>query len=89
MSIKKENVHALGAAGDPSALLEAVQLALARVLRLALHVVIVVVAASGADEEGRRQQGRGAGANLLDGGDAVGERRGVDEHLLVETDEFC
>lgn len=47
----RENVHTLGAAGYPSSLRQAVQLSLARVLGLALHVIIVVVAASCADEE--------------------------------------
>ena len=50
------NVHALSAAGDSASLLHAVKLAAARVLGLALHIVIVVVAASGANEEGRGQE---------------------------------
>lgn len=58
---------------------------MAGLLRLALHVVVIVVAASGADEERRREERSRAGANLLDGGDVVGERRGVDEDLLVES----
>lgn len=44
--------NASGAPGDPAALLQALELALAGVLGLALHVVIVVGAASRADEEG-------------------------------------
>lgn len=80
----EKDVHSLGAAGDPSTLLHAVELAVAGVLGLALHVVIVVVAASCADEKGRRQQRRRAGADLLDGRDAVRERRGVDEDALGE-----
>lgn len=43
-----------GAPGDPSALLEALELSLAGVLVLALHKVVIERAASGADEEGRR-----------------------------------
>lgn len=61
-------------------------------LRLALHVVIVVVAASSADEEGRGEKGSRAGTNLLDGGNVLGERRGVDEDLLLESanlSAFC
>lgn len=81
----QENVHTLGAAGYPSSLLQAVQFSLAGVLGLALHVIIVVVAASCADEEGGRQQRRRGGTNLLDLGNVVRERRGVDEHLLVES----
>lgn len=81
----QENVHTLGAAGYPSSLRQAVQLSLAGVLGLALHVIIVVVAASCADEEGGRQQRRRGGTNLLDLGNVVRERRGVDEHLLVES----
>lgn len=53
LSSRIENVHALSAASHPATLLHAVKLATAGVLRLALHVVIVVVAASGADEERR------------------------------------
>lgn len=78
------DVHAGGTAGDAAALLQTLELALAGVLGLALHVVIVVGAAAGADEErGGEQRGR-SGANLLDGGDRVGEGGGVDEDLLVE-----
>lgn len=79
------NVHAGGASRDPAALLQAVELAAARAVRLALHEVVIVFAAAGADEVGRRQQGRGAGADLLDLGDVVGERGRVDLLLLVES----
>lgn len=81
---RRGNVHALGTARDPPALLHALKLSPAGLLRLALHVVVVVIAASRPDEEGSRQQRRRAGANLLDGGNMVGERRRVDENLLVE-----
>lgn len=74
-----------GAAGDAAALLQALKLALARVLRLALHVVIVVVAAAGADEEGGREEGGRRRAELLDLGDRVRKGGGVDEDLLVEA----
>lgn len=84
LSSRIENVHALSAASHPTTLLHAVKLAAAGVLRLALHVVIVVVAASGADEERCRQERRGAGTNLLDSRDVVRERRGVDEDFLME-----
>ena len=78
------NIHALSAARDSPTLLHAVKLAAAGILRLALHVVVVVVAAPGAVEEGRREQRRRAGAHFLDGRDIVGERRCVDEHLLMK-----
>ena len=58
---------------------------MAGLLRLALHVVIVVVAASSADEERRREKRSRAGTNLLDGGNVLRERRGVDEDLLLES----
>lgn len=74
-----------GAAGDAAALLEALELALARVVVLALHVVVVVGLAAGADEEGSREQRGGAGANLLDLGNGLGQRGGVVQHLLVEA----
>lgn len=45
-------VHAPRASGDPPALLQALELALAGVLGLALHEIIIVVLAPGADEEG-------------------------------------
>jgi hypothetical protein len=50
-STKTVDVHAGGAAGDSTALLHAVELAAALALVLALHVIIVVVAASSANEE--------------------------------------
>ena len=66
------NVHTGGASRDPPAFLQTLELALARVLGLALHEVIVVGAAPGADEEGGGEEGRGGGADLLHGGDRVG-----------------
>lgn len=66
-----KNIHALGTASNPSSLLHALKFSSARVLRLALHVIIVVVAASGADEEGSRQKRCRARANFLDLRDIV------------------
>lgn len=77
--------HAPRAARHLPALGQALELALARVRVLALHVVVVVVLAAGADEEGGRQQGGGGGADLLDGRDGGGERGGVVEDGLVEA----
>ena len=85
LSKAMDNVHAGGASRDSPALLQTVQLAPAVGLGLALHVVIVVVAASRADEEGSREQRRRAGADLLDLGDRVGERRRIDQSLLVKS----
>ena len=80
------NVHAGRAPRHPPPLLQALDLAAAAGLRLALHVVIVVVAAPRADEEGGgEERGRGR-ADLLDRGDRVRERGGVDEDVLVETE---
>lgn len=66
------NVHTLGAAGNAAALLHAVKLAAAGVLGLALHVVVVVFAASCADEERCRQERGRAGTDLLDRRDVIG-----------------
>lgn len=77
-------VHALGAARYPPALLHAVKLATAVGIRLALHVVIVVIAAPGADEERGGEERRGAGTDLLDLGDGVREGGGVVVELVVE-----
>ena len=79
------DVHTPGAPGHPPAFLQAVELALAGVVGLALHEVIVVLAASGTDEEGRREERRGADSELLDLRDRVRKRGGVVEDLLVET----
>jgi len=50
-----------------------------------LHVVIVVVFAPGANEERGREKRRRAGTELLDLGDRVRQRGGVDEDVLVEA----
>lgn len=74
-----------GAAGDAAALLQTLELALAGVLGLALHEVIVIGFAPGADEEGGGEERRGCGSDLLDGRDGVRERGGIVENLLVEA----
>jgi hypothetical protein len=78
-------VHAPRASGNPPALLQALELASARILRLALHKVVIVVLAARADEVGSRKKGGRRRADLLDLGDRVGEGGGVVEHLLVEA----
>ncbi len=81
----QKNVHAPRASGNAAAFLHALKLAPAGVLGLALHVVIVVVPAAGADEEGGREEGGRTGANLLDLGDGVWQRGGVEEDVLIEA----
>lgn len=79
------NIHAPGASRDPPALLQALKLAPAGVLGLALHIVVIVVFAARADEERGRQQGGRGGSDLLDLGDRVRQRGGVVEDVLVEA----
>jgi hypothetical protein len=79
------DIHARRAPRHLTALLHAVQLAPAVGLGLAHHVVIVVGLAPGTNEEGGAEEGCRAGAELLDLGDVVGERGGVDEGLVVES----
>ena len=79
------NVHARRASRHFAALFHTVQLAPAIGLGLAHHVVIVVGLAPRADEEGSAEKGGGAGAELLDLGDVVGQRGGIDEGLVVES----
>ena len=81
---KRFNVHAPCTSRHSPPLLEALELALAGVFGFALHVVIVVVTAAGADEEGGRQERGRAGTKLLDLGDGVRERGSVVEDLLIE-----
>ena len=80
----RRNIHARGTPRHLAALLHAVQLAAAVGLGLAHHVVIVVGLAAGADEVRGGEQRCRAGAELLDLGDVVGQRGGVDKGLLVE-----
>jgi hypothetical protein len=83
--LQRGNIHTTRASGDPTALLQALELALAGVLGLAQHEVVIVVLASCADEEGRRhKRGRG-GSELLDLGNRLGERSRVVENVLVEA----
>jgi len=77
-------VHASSTSGDFATLLHAVKLAAAARLGLAHHVVVVVVLASRSNEVGGTEEGRRAGSKLLDLGDVIGQRGGVDEGFLVE-----
>ena len=78
------DVHAGSTSRDPPSLLQALKLSPTRILRLALHVVIVERSASRADEEGSREERRRARADFLDRRDRAGKRGGVVEGLLVE-----
>lgn len=82
--VEGEDVHALGAAGDPSAFLHALELAAARLFRLALHVVVVIITTPRTDEKGSGKQRRRACAYFGDGGDITRHRSGVDERRLGE-----
>lgn len=79
------NVHARGATSDLATLLHALKLSPAVRLSLAHHVVVIVSLASCADKERSAQKGSGGGAELLDLGDVIGQRSGVDEGLRLET----
>lgn len=77
--------HARRTARNLPSFLQTFRLALAVGLGFAVHEIIVVGFASCADEEGCGEERGGGGADLGDFGDGVGERSGVDEHLLVES----
>lgn len=77
--------HAGSTSRDLPSLLQTLGLALAVGLVFAVHEVIVVGFAAGADEEGGGEQGSGGGADFRDLGDIVWEGSGVDEDLLVEA----
>jgi len=79
------SLHARCTPGDLAALLHALKLSPAVGLGLAHHVVIVVGLASRADEKRGAEKGRRTGTELLDLGDVVGQRGGIDEGLLVEA----
>ena len=81
------HLHTGSAAGNLATLLQAVELAAAVCLVLALHVIIVECLAAGADGEGSAGEESRRGSNLLDLGNVVGHRRGVHEELLVEPVE--
>jgi hypothetical protein len=79
------SLHARGTPGDLATLLHALKLSSAVGLGLAHHVVIIVGLASCANEERGAEKGRRTGTELLDLGDVVGQRGGVDEGLLIEA----
>lgn len=54
----------------------------------AVHEVVIVGFAAGADEVGCAEQGRGGGAEFFDFGDVGGERGCVDEDVLVEPGRY-
>lgn len=77
--------HAGGTPRDLPSLLEAVCLAIAVRLGLAVHEIVIVGFASCTNEEGCGEERRRGGPDFLDLGDRIGERSRVDEHLLVEA----
>lgn len=83
--VVRSSLHARRTPGDLATLFHALKLSSAVRLGLAHHVVIVVGLASRADEEGGAKEGCRTGSELLDLGDVVGQRSGVDEGLLVEA----
>lgn len=85
MTLTGVHVHAGGTSCHPATLLQALVLALAGVLGLALHVVIVVGLAPRPDKERGGEEGRGSSTELLYLRDRIGERGGVVEDLLVEA----
>lgn len=68
---KKLYAHAPRTSCHPPALLQTLDFALARVLGLALHEIIVIVLAPRANEEGRGHQRSRACAQLLDLGNRI------------------
>jgi hypothetical protein len=65
-------IHASRTSGDFAAFLHTLKLASATTLRLAHHVVIVVVLATRPNEERGTEQRRRTGSELFDLGDVVG-----------------
>lgn len=80
----KQHIHTSRTASDPSSLLQALEFTPAGVFGLALHEVIVVVLAAGADEEGRRHQRGRTGAQLFDLWNRIGKRGRIIEVLPGE-----
>lgn len=77
-------VHAPRTPRYPPALLQALELALAGVLGLAFHKVIVIVLAPGADKERGRKKRSRSGSELLDLRNRFGQGRGVNKLLSIE-----
>jgi hypothetical protein len=84
-SVMEASIHARSTPRDLPSFPHAVDLTPATRLGLALHEVIVVGLAAGADEEGGAHERGGAGTELLNFGDVIGERCCVDEDVLVES----
>jgi len=76
--------HARSTTCDLPSLLQAIQLTPAIRLGFALHEVVIVRLAACTDKEGSAHEGGGAGADLWDFWDVIGERGGVDEDMLIE-----
>lgn len=80
----EDDIHTPRTSRNPAPLFQALKLSLPRILRLALHEIIVEVPAPGPDEERRGEKRRGARADLFDLRDGVRQRGRVEEDLLVE-----
>ena len=79
------NLHATRTPRDLPSFSQTVHLALAVALVLAVHVVVIVGLAAGADEVTGAQQRGGGSTDFGDLGDVIGEGGSVDEDLLVES----
>lgn len=80
------HIHTPGTSRNSPALFETLELALARVLRLTFHEVVIVVLAPCANEIRGGKEGSRCSTEFLDFGDRIRERRGVVENLLVEAE---
>lgn len=81
-----DDSHTSRTSRNPPPLLHTLKLPFPVRLCFAHHVVVIVVLASGTDEEGSAHQRGGAGADLLDFGDGVWEWGGINEDGLIEAD---
>ena len=81
--------HTRSTSRDFPSFFQTVRLSLAVGFGLAVHEIVIVGFAAGADEEGGGEERSGRGADFLDFGDGVGEGCCVDEDLLVEASTYC
>lgn len=79
------DVHARSTSRNLPPLPQAIDLTPSIRLGLALHEIVIVGSAAGADKEGGAHERSGGGADLWDFWDVIGKRSGVDEEMLVES----
>ena len=79
------HLHALCTSCNPASLLHTIQLSPSRLLRLALHEIIIVRPTSRSDKETCGEQRRRTATNLLDLWDAIWEGGGIEENVLIES----